>query len=73
MERLTKLYDDVTELGSRCGIFYCGAIRCGIVRCADAYYVVCDTRKVVLAQCDTQALAWAWMDYYKARFRGVAT
>ena len=67
-----KTYWDVTELGYRCGLFYCGSIRCGIILCADVYWIVSDTHKAVLSRSDTQAEAWAEMERIKARFRGVA-
>ena len=57
-----QLYDEVSELGTMCGIFYVGINRCRILLCCDCYYVLNDTTRAVLYSSELLTCIYAFMD-----------
>ena len=75
MERLgnsLQLYDEVSELGVMCGIFYVGTNRCRILLCCDCYYVLNDTTRAVLYAHELYVCIQMFMDTMRAVLGGAA-
>ena len=70
MENFNRLFYEITELGTMCGLFYGGANRCVIYTLADTYWVVCTNTKAVLYHSENLEAVYAFMDAILARFRG---
>ena len=67
-----QLYNEVTELGLPCGIFYAGANRFRILFVADCYYVLCDTTRCVVYAHELYICVQGFMDAVRHRLGGVA-
>lgn len=73
MERFgqsVQLYDEVSELGVMCGIFYVGTNRCRILLCCDCYYVLNDTTHAVLYAHELYVCIQLFMDAMRERLGG---
>ena len=67
------LYDEVSELGVPCGLFYAGPNRCRILLCCDCYYVLCDTTRSVLYGHELYICVQNFMDELRSRFGGLVS
>lgn len=65
-----QLYDEVSELGVSCGIFYAGPNRCRILLCCDCYYVLNDTTRSVLYGHEFYSCIMDFMDALRSAFNG---
>ena len=72
MGQSVHLYDEVSELGQACGIFYAGCNRCRILFCCDCYYVLNDTTRSVLYAHELYVCIQMFMDAMRDRVGGVA-
>lgn len=66
-----SFYDNVSELGVPCGIFYAGPNRCRILFCCECYYVLCDTTHSVLYYHELYVCIQQFMDALRSRFGGL--
>ena len=68
-----QLYDQISELGVMCGLFYAGTNRCRIILCADCYYVLNDTTHCTIYAHEFYSCVMDFMDKLQSMFRdGVA-
>lgn len=72
MSQSLQLYDEVSELGVMCGIFYVGTNRCRILLCCDCFYVLNDTTHSVLYAHELYICIQLFMDALRGRVGGAA-
>lgn len=64
-----QLYDQISELGVMCGLFYAGPNRCRILLCADCYYVLNDLTHCTIYAHEIYSCVLAFMEALQDRFR----